>query len=154
MVIMRCIEILKLIKEAEESNIALVLELTDIHETTDLRVKFDRKVRENVEYILKRDCLWSDGLEVIVLPDVSCNPDGAFFGGFEVFNGDEMVARGKFNGSFVIWDEEVFTDPQIEGIEILDLTVSLFPEDVKKLFLLSVARLSAEEKVELLAGIL
>ena len=144
----------RILREAEESNIPLMLELTDIYETTSLGIEFDRKVRENIEHILKRDCLWNDGLEIVVLPDVTWNPEGAFFGGFEVFNDDEIVASGKYNGLFAVLDEEVFTKPQVEGIEIIELTISIPPGDAKRLLFLSFECLNDEEKTRMLSDLL
>jgi len=151
---MRCTDVLKLIKEAEESNDLLELELTDILETTGLGSEFNKKVRENIEYILKRDCLWSDRLEVVVLPNIDWDCDGHYSGSFELFDNNEMVAKGEFTGHFLAWDENVFTNPQIEGIEIMDLTLYILAKDAKKLFLLSVKRLKSKEKARILVEML
>ncbi|ADC64733.1 hypothetical protein Ferp_0560 [Ferroglobus placidus DSM 10642] len=149
---MRCAEV---IKEAEEGNTEVVLELEDIFESSNLSHEFDRKVQENIEYILRRNCLWREGLRTAVLIcKIAPDPDDTFFGYFQVFDGTELVARGEFGGTFVVLDERAFEKPDVEGIEIVELTISLPPVDAKKLFLLDISDLGAEEKAKLLSWVL
>jgi len=121
---------LKDVMEAEKyGEKYMSFELYDILEEASPR-ELDSKIEENIEYVLKREGLFSPDMEVIVpmgalrweCEEYSCS----YVADFEVFKNDEIVAYGTASG---------FMHPSNGNFVIIDMTVTIPTKDVKRLLM-------------------
>jgi len=125
------------IKEAErEGDKLMEFELTDILESAKLTTKeIDDKIKENIEYILKREGIYDPEKMSVVVPPLALHwecdeKEGSCFftADFEVFDetGNKILARGTAYASGLYFPKDLET-------ELLDMTVAMPTRYVKRL---------------------
>ena len=123
------------IREAErEGDKLMEFELTDILESAKLTTReIDKKIEENIEYILKREGIYDPEKMSVVIPVAATQmsyEDGFcyFTSDFEVFDetGNRVIARGTAYTT-------AMCPPNKLEAELLDMTVVMPTRYVKKL---------------------